>query len=748
MTKFRNPYHFVPVENEIKGAIPCPADAILSSEILKHRTHDRYHPETLSGRIVCSLTTVTPIVVGSKQAGESIDYTVVAPFERNGKPAIPASTLRGCLSSLAEAASNSALRVLDDTYYSTRVNMGEKTVEDFSAIGKIVEENGVLRLLPLAMPTLSKEPEEDSFVLPEKWRKMFPAPTTGEIQETRLKAFCFEADEGQRPNAPLSYRNGQLLDYHAVLEGRYTIDDEFKIRGSGGKVIANRYFLGLYTMEEPQEGPPPKAGGGYVRGFLRSISDPQRRRDIPGTKKYELFIPYPVNPADAKTFPIVEKALEQFRRIATSRDTENCRRGAVNQLSKKKGTSQDLLPYNLKGAEVFKKRSQPYCLKDGDIVFFEPSQTGNEVIRVWVSQVWREEIPLSAHDFFGFISRELVPFNRTRQTITPAEAVFGFVELNPATPEPQTNRRSVKALASRVRFSDARLIKSPTNDPYHPEMLLRILASPKPPCPSLYFRKKELRTPVANRDCYISKKDLRDGSIEDYVPQGRKFYLNHPHEGVLNNCITAKPNEDKNQKNMVRPLKEGCRFVCHIDFENLSAWELGMVLFALEPAADFHHKIGMGKALGLGTVKLTVEGLFYVDRMTRYSLEGFLSSSHNPAARYHECWVNLSSSLSDSERFALHESMAMESGPVSDESRSPSRLREQFACSMIESIKKGLTKVGQPEVRNISSPMTATQTSPEEETFKWFQQNDRSNTHKQGLIPLEFDNDIPFLEKN
>ena len=90
---FRNPYHFVPIATEIRGSIDSPRGEPLSSVILGHRTFDRYHENALSGRLVCQLTTVGPIVIGSKQTSDDPEvYTRVEPFERNGKPAIPAST--------------------------------------------------------------------------------------------------------------------------------------------------------------------------------------------------------------------------------------------------------------------------------------------------------------------------------------------------------------------------------------------------------------------------------------------------------------------------------------------------------------------------------------------------------------------------------------------------------------------------------------------------------------------------------
>jgi len=170
---FRNPYHFVPVSQDIPHTIESPAGQKLSRDILGHRTFDRYHEETLSGRLICMLETKGPVVIGARQQGnaDGDGYIRVHPFERKNEPAVPGSSLRGCVSAIAEAASNSALRVLDNMPYSRRTLMKEdvsRSIEDYSAIGMIVEENGELRLRPLAMPTLKKNMQGNYYEVPYK----------------------------------------------------------------------------------------------------------------------------------------------------------------------------------------------------------------------------------------------------------------------------------------------------------------------------------------------------------------------------------------------------------------------------------------------------------------------------------------------------------------------------------------------------------------------------------------------------
>jgi CRISPR-associated protein (TIGR03986 family) len=761
---FLNPYHFVPVDcQRSEKAIACPKGIPLSREVLGHCTFDRYHENTHSGRIECTLRTVSPIVVGKKQCERTDDYTVVEPFERSGKPAIPASTLRGCLSSLAEAVSNSALRVLDDVFYSIRVNVGEKKSQDFSAMGMIVEEKGQLRLRPLVMPTLTKNIAVPHFTLPLEYRKMFPAPAEDSIfsPELRFKAYCFELEDLQ--TGLQEYSPNKTTFYYAVLCGTYTMNSDHQLTGSGGKTKTTRnenIFLGLTTMEDPNK----INEGESERGILRILSDPHNREDMPRTKTHELFIPYPDNIETSPTFPINSDALAEFYRIASGREQENKRRKSANR------NRQDLLPYCPRGIEPFNTREPPYGLKDGDIVFFTPDATGDEVAKVWVSQVWREEVPCSSHDFFRDINKELVPFNRERETITPAEAIFGFVEIddkedvnetkirNHATTsddESKTNRKDLqkppaRALASRIRFSEGSLVVAPASGCYHETTNLRILASPKPPCPSFYFRKKSLSNTPSSSDCYISKKELQKKNIESFSPQGRKFYLNQAMgTDSLEKCRTNNENFKK-QKNQVKPVKAGCAFTFHIDFDNLSDWELGLLLYTIEPSTDFHHKIGMGKSLGLGSVKMEIAGIFYIDRKKRYSVDGFLDTQGKFCPRYHDYWIG-NESEDVGRFFDPDEKNAMLYQKLPDNNKkAPNTLKKQFIDSMIPNIKKGIDKIGRPGQQQVTPPLTQIQTNnaqQETETYKWFVQNDRGNNH-QGLVPLEYGDGISRLEHN
>ncbi|QTA90448.1 type III-E CRISPR-associated gRAMP effector Cas7-11e [Desulfonema magnum] len=97
---------------------------------------------------------------------------------------------------------------------------------------------------------------------------------------------------------------------------------------------------------------------------------------------------------------------------------------------------------------------------------------------------------------------------------------------------------------------------------------------------------------------------------ESRVP-GRKFYVHHQGwERVIkhSNLDESDPNATKQTVNnrSVQAIKEEQKFQFEVRFENLREWELGLLVYVLQLEPQFAHKLGMGKALGFGSVRIRV----------------------------------------------------------------------------------------------------------------------------------------------
>lgn len=98
--------------------------------------------------------------------------------------------------------------------------------------------------------------------------------------------------------------------------------------------------------------------------------------------------------------------------------------------------------------------------------------------------------------------------------------------------------------------------------------------------------------------------------------RGHKLYWHRSGNDWVDNEVQNHDECDE-QHTIIRPVKDGVIFKGRIRFENLSDVELGALLFALELPEGCCHKLGMGKPLGLGSVRITPK-LCLSNRKTRY----------------------------------------------------------------------------------------------------------------------------------
>jgi CRISPR/Cas system CSM-associated protein Csm3 (group 7 of RAMP superfamily) len=87
---------------------------------------------------------------------------------------------------------------------------------------------------------------------------------------------------------------------------------------------------------------------------------------------------------------------------------------------------------------------------------------------------------------------------------------------------------------------------------------------------------------------------------------------------LLDNIFFPGNKKTKAQFQPIAPLPKGTEFMGRIRFENLMKEELGALLFVLHLESDMAHKIGLGKPLGLGSIRITPT-LFLTGRKKRYT---------------------------------------------------------------------------------------------------------------------------------
>jgi len=221
--------------------------------------------------------------------------------------------------------------------------------------------------------------------------------------------------------------------------------------------------------------------------------------------------------------------------------------------------------------------------------------------------------------FFGRAGMFRLPYDRRPVDLVPeplrtagldlAEALFGKVDAR-------------DAIKGRVFFEDAVATKGGPGW-FEGELVPKILSSPKPTTFQHYLTqdgtkgKEELTTYIEGDYTTIRGHKLywhrwgEGGLLEVKEPQNQ--------EGLLRDLEGPRP-EDR-QHTVIRPVRAGVTFSGRIRFENLTAFELGALLSALQLPEECRHKLGMGKPLGLGSVRIDSH-LVLVDRSKRYRCWG------------------------------------------------------------------------------------------------------------------------------
>ena len=204
-----------------------------------------------------------------------------------------------------------------------------------------------------------------------------------------------------------------------------------------------------------------------------------------------------------------------------------------------------------------------------------------------------------------FIPREL----RRTTDIDLAEAIFGY---EPAE-DPETGEKREKGRAGRVFFSDAYLSGKPEKALYPNPIIPQVLGGPKPTAFPHYLTQTD-------PDDKKRLKHYDSQPVQDTVIRGHKFYWHKQGVDLERDIRENRPaeiEEHASQYTLIRPVRPGTMFAFEIHFENLADYELGCLLWALNLPSGYRHKLGMGKPLGMGSVRVETT-LHLLDRRSRY----------------------------------------------------------------------------------------------------------------------------------
>lgn len=432
------------------------------------------------------------------------------------------------------------------------------------------------------------------------------------------------------------------------------------------------------------------------------------RGDHIGTKINETFIPWHKNNLD-NLDKLNTKYLSDFYKVT---DQVNELENILKLIHNKKNPEQQL-PI---GYERDFSQKDATIVQEGDLLYYRRDKETAPIKHLSYSQVWRKPVKGT---LYKAIEREAgkdaLPWNQNRNDLTAVEALFGIVE------EDFDKAKNARSLASRLQFTDATAKESiSTMD----SVVLKILDSPKPPSPAMYFHGERDKNGKAKT---IIKEKL---DLDKHNLNGRKHYLPHTkqlhaHENRENweSKHQDKSNPPKNEKNVTNwsqylrctPINKQTEFTFKIHFENISKAELGLLLTTLQPTngdGTFIHRLGLGKPYGLGQVNLKVNTVKTINRSQRYTIE------------------NLSK-----ER---EENYPWETKDINTEYIDTETLEELKTLYNPSNIKAVICYP-------FSSAENQTQ-GDEKEGYKWFGENE--NAQQEQLVPIKANQAIPLLDSS
>jgi len=201
---------------------------------------------------------------------------------------------------------------------------------------------------------------------------------------------------------------------------------------------------------------------------------------------------------------------------------------------------------------------------------------------------------------------DLIPTEHRDARLDLAEVMFGMVH-------------DGTAIKGRLSFEDA-IVKGRGSDWFEELLVPRILSAPKPTTFQHYLTQDgtagkdalttyltQDRTTLRGHKLYWHRWDLARGTTQ--------VQESEDHAQLLRDLESREPQDT--QHTIIRPVKAGVTFTGRIRFENLTPVELGALLHAVTLPPGCCHRIGVGKPLGLGSIRINSR-LTLVDNKSRY----------------------------------------------------------------------------------------------------------------------------------
>jgi CRISPR-associated protein (TIGR03986 family) len=562
--RFFNPYNFARYLPDPQITAKGTADIQLMGHCAPP-PHDRW--VGLSGRIMCRITTVTPLFVSEGQPVKVEDNHPTYEFYKvNDKKTIPGSSMRGAVRQVFETITNSCFANFSDSRLSYRVDSRDAPR---LVPGRIEQRNGHWEL---SLLTGTAELQTDG-----KPNELYAASLP---QYKPIKSSS--RNPRSIPPGKVSLAALGEVEHVSDLNGRECFAVLVKLKFPPAwrvlAVAANKDD----AIREANELKRPGQSLRVQRGYL-CISN----QNIDNKHSERFFFDGGMSggPKTITLDDLLIKRYQDLMRDYYERHTQNVK------------DSEN--PHERVGDEPAWSRfiiQDESKMQDGSLVYALLRGHSPDTKVVLLGPV---SIPRAAYNHTtGDLLPEHLHHCQDINSLCPACRTFGWVRGK------QTSGPG--AYAGRVRFSDAVIEESHEQPP----MTLSILGSPNPTTSRFYlFQPDGTPSKTARTDDNVGY----DGNGGRNLLRGRKFYRHHrPNDLDLN---ASPSNQNRTVKDAEGP---GALLSFTIDFENLAPVELGALLWSITLGGKGYQRLGFGKPLGLGSVQIDAK-VQLLDVEERYS---------------------------------------------------------------------------------------------------------------------------------
>ncbi len=583
---FLNPYNFVSLPPRPPAAHPL-GDGPPPG-------HDRYHEDRWSGSIPITITTVTPLLIpdhtdaARRETGAKATPPLDVRVDHQGRPILAGSAVKGMLRSAYEAVTNSRLSIFTgDLPLAIRANANDALDLLPGWVSERTELGGRITWVDALKPTKpidgddKKKPKEKPEPSPIVWA---PIDLLGALEDmTRVVAWIELLDYPKGPariwRTMAIARSGEDLPKPDAFKPKDKKKSPF--RSLGYPLVKVQAILHRTRSKFPAEVGPGKKKN--ERLVVTEVIDKHLAEVVFNDEHEGLLTP---------------KLLASWRRVIDSYVTAH-KHKPEHELNDKFGT---YVTSPKKWRELDVGRTLYVELKGRKLSAVLPAMIGRRPF----TGTPGDNLPEDHHPATSW------------ESLSPADRVFGWVHV-------RDGNSTAKEPGARDAYRGHLRIEP--GDRHPPEgqvdrsigqLPLTTLNSPKP-AQFLFYLGDKNGKPLEGKPKQASNGYRKEPNGPSKQLRGHKVYLTHrdvvgdtdywtPSAGAAHRQYEAPKGSSADVVTTVSSwVKPKTTFSFTIRVDNLSAMELGALLWLLTLESEHYHKIGLGKPLGFGAVEVAAD---------------------------------------------------------------------------------------------------------------------------------------------